>query len=526
MNLSARSNPSRLWKLAALLLAFHAAALAQLRVEVSFPATLHAAPITGRILISVGQNGQIFGADLSALRPGAIATVGDNAVGFPVLALHSLPAGDYAVKATLCPYTEFHRADGHTIWGHMDQWEGQNPQTSPGNLFSDTQTVHVDPAHPSTVRLALTQVIPPVAVPPDTALLKHVKIQSALLTKFWGQPIYIGATVLLPKDYDQHPDRRYPAVYQQNHFSLGAPFGYNGNTAQPGFAQDWNSDAFPRAIAVTFQHPTVFYDDSYAANSPNNGPYGDALTKELIPWLESHFRMIPDVRSRTLTGGSTGGWEALALEVYYPDVFGGTWVFCPDSIDFSRYQILDIYNDENAFVRPGAKPVPGAPLASDERPMLRNPEGQTTRTLREQSQMEDALGSKSRSGGQVAGWDAVWSPVGDDGYPKPLWDHQTGKIDKDVVRYMKDHGYDLARYLESHWNELAPKLTGKMHFYVGDMDNWFANLAVYRMDTLLAKLNAQATFVYGPRQGHMWNPMSNSEMVRAMVATMNADPSR
>jgi hypothetical protein len=503
-----------------LFLTLSAGASAQLRVEVSFPAALHAGQVTGRILLTLGPSGQLFGADVANLRPGTVAVVDNSAAGFPILSLKDVPAGDYSVKATLCPYTEFHRADGHTIWAHMDQWEGQNPESSPGNLLSDARTVHIDPRHPSTVRITLTQIVPPVTAPADTALLKHVKIQSALLTKFWGQPIYIGATVLLPKDYEQHPAQRYPAVYQQNHFSTGAPFGYNGNRDQPGFAPDWNADDFPRAIAVTFQHPTVYYDDSYAANSANNGPYGDALTKELIPYLESRFRMISEARSRLLTGGSTGGWEALALEVYYPDVFGGTWVFCPDSIDFTRYLILDIYNDDNAFVRPGAKPIPGVAMASDERPMLRNPEGQTTRTLREQSQLEDAIGSKSRSGGQLAGWDSVYGPVGDDGYPKPLWDHKTGKIDKEVVQYMKDHGYDLARYIESHWAELGPKLTGRMHFYVGDMDNWFANLAVYRMETLLAKLNARATFTYGPRQGHMWSPMSNSELVRTMLDSM------
>ncbi len=506
-----------------LLFCFSAGASAQLRVEVVFPTSVHASPITGRVFVILGQNGQLFGEDINNLRPDGVAVVDNAAAGFPVLSLKDVAAGDYAVKAIICPYTEFHRADGHTIWAHMDQWEGQNPESSPGNLFSETKTVHVDPTRPSTVRITVTQVLAPVAVPADTALLKHVKIQSALLTRFWGQPIYIGATVLLPKDYDQHPDQRYPTIYQQNHFSIGAPFGYNGNVAQ-GFAADWNTDGFPRAIAVTFQHPTVYYDDSYAANSANNGPYGDALTKELIPYLEGHYRMISETRARTVTGGSTGGWEALALQVYYPDVFGGTWVFCPDSIDFSRYLILDIYNDDNAFVRPGVKPGAGVVMASDERPMLRNPEGQTTRTLREQSQMEDAVGSKSRSGGQLAGWDSVYGPVGDDGYPKPLWDHATGKIDKEVVQYMKEHGYDLARYIEGHWTDLGPKLTGKLHFYVGDMDNWFANLAVYRMETLLTKLDAHATFTYGPRQGHMWYPMSQSELVRSMADAMSHLP--
>jgi hypothetical protein len=230
--------------------------------------------------------------------------------------------------------------------------------------------------------------------------------------------------------------------------------------------------------------------------------------------------MIPEAHSRTVTGGSTGGWEALALQVYYPDVFGGTWVFCPDSIDFTAYTILNIYSDDSAFTRPGASATPHPLVASEERPMLRSPDGQITRTYREQTMYEDAIGGKSRSGGQLAGWDAVWDPVGDDGYPKPLWDHATGKIDKSVVQYMKDHGYDLARYLEAHWTEIGPKLEGKMHFYVGDQDNWFANLAVYRMEALLTKLNAKATFTYGARQGHMWYPMSQQDLVRTMVESM------
>ena len=348
-----------------------------------------------------------------------------------------------------------------------------------------------------------------------------MKIQSALLTKFWGQPIYIGTTVLLPKDYDRHPDQHYSTVYHQFHFSLSAPFGYTGNVTQPGFSRDWNADDFPRAIVVTFQHPTVYYDDSYAANSANSGPYGDAITKELIPCLEGQFRMIPEARARTLTGGSTGGWEALALQVDYPDVFGGAWVFCPDSIDFSRYLTLDIYNDDNAFVRPGVKPIPGrcpcqqrAPHAAQPR-RANHAHAPGTKPDGRCPGVEEPLRRATRRLGfrLWSGWRRR--------LPEASLGSQTGKIDKDVAHYMQDHGYDLARYIESHWTELGPKLTGKMHFYVGDMDNWFANLAVYRMETLLTKLNAHATFTYGPRQGHMWYPMSNSELVRSMAETMN-----
>src|SRR6202043_214203 len=118
----------------------------------------------------------------------------------------------------------------------------------------------------------------------------------------------------------------------------------------PDLYQRWTLAGFPRMIVVTFQHPTVYFDDSYAVNSANNGPYGDAIMNELIPYVESHFRIIKKPYARVLTGGSTGGWESLALQLFHPDFFGGTWTLCPDPVDFRRYQLVDIYKDENAFV--------------------------------------------------------------------------------------------------------------------------------------------------------------------------------
>ena len=76
-------------------------------------------------------------------------------------------------------------------------------------------------------------------------------------------------------------------------------------------------------IAVTFQHPTPYFDDSYAVNSVNVGPYGDAVMDELIPEVEKRFRVIREPYARILSGGSTGGWEAAALQIFHPDFFGG-----------------------------------------------------------------------------------------------------------------------------------------------------------------------------------------------------------
>jgi hypothetical protein len=281
------------------------------------------------------------------------------------------------------------------------------------------------------------------------------------------------------------------------------------------FQKVWNSPDFPRMIAVTFQHPTPYFDDSYAVNSANDGPYGDALLKELIPYLEQHFRMSRQPYARVLTGGSTGGWESLALQVFHPDFFGGTWTFFPDPIDFRRYQLVNIYQDENAFLVPGFEaPVP-------ERPLERTVEGQVTFTQREMSLMEEVLGTHGRSGQQLEAWEAVYGPVGDDGYPKPLWNKLTGEIDHDVADYMRDHGYDLRYYLQQNWAKIGPQLAGKIHIFVGDMDNYYLNLAVYQMEDFLKNTKSPyygGSFVYGrPMKGHGWSPMDNAQLVRAMA---------
>jgi hypothetical protein len=434
-------------------------------------------------------------------------------------------------------YTQVHRKDGHTIWVHMDQWEGQQWNRSPGNFYSDVQRVRLDPASGFDVKLSLTRKVAPVAVPPDTEWVKRVKIQSRMLSEFWGHPIYIGATLLLPKDYDGNPGMKYPAIYIQGHFGLGAPFGFNPQAVPPEtgaqrrarldrsaretgaeFAQAWMSDDFPRMIAVTFQHPTPYYDDSYAVNSANNGPYGDALTRELIPYLEEKFRIIPQPYARFLTGGSTGGWEALALQVFHPAFFNGAWVLYPDPVDFRRYQMSNIYEDDNAFE------VPNGDWAKLVRPLSRNAEGQVTLTMREMSLLEEVLGTRVRSGQQLAAWQAAYGPVGSDGYPKPLWDNLTGTIDRDVASYMRDQGFDLRYNLETNWPRIGKDLAGKIHVYVGDMDNYYLNLAVYLLEDFLKAAKdpaADADFRYGrPMKGHGWQPISSAEMIRMMAKSI------
>jgi hypothetical protein len=519
------------------------------RFAISFPASARSQSTTGRIFlfISAGEGVEprlrnpliLLGTNVSGLRPDQPAVVDATTKGLPVHNLSELPAGDYYIQAVLNIYTEFHRADGHAVWADMDQWEGQQFNTSPGNLISEAQKQHLDPSQGYSFKISLAKVIPKVAPPPDTAWVKRIKFESKILSQFWGHPIYIGATILLPKGYDDHPDAHYPVIYLQGHFSLDAPFGFTTEPDKPGrkswarlreewaakhlnnmpepppgtryngalmnvesgyeFYQAWNSDNFPRMIAVTFQHPTPYFDDSYGVNSPNAGPYGDAIIAELIPSVEERFRVIRESYARVLTGGSTGGWGSLAMQLYRPDFFGGTWSFYPDPVDFRRYYGgVDIYSDDNAF-----REKPGRAFAGD---------GQDNRQISENIAM---LGT------QDAGfeWDKL-TPVGSDGYPRPVWNLATGKIDHEVALYMKEHDYDLREFLDRNWSKIGSTLVGKLHIFCGDQDGGFANLAVYLLEDYLEGTRDPyyaGTFQYGrPLKGHGWQPTTNAELVKTM----------
>jgi hypothetical protein len=518
------------------------------RFEVTVSPTAHAGPVTGRLIVIVAttkdpeprllvspQGPAIFGVDVDRLRPGHVAIVDRTAASYP-LSLDELPPGDYYVQAVLNVYEEVHRADGHTIWVHMNDGTIEPFNIAAGNLYSDVRHVRLGEGG-GTVRLPLTHVIPPAPRPPDTEWIKHVRIQSRTLTAFWGRPVYIHATVLLPKGYADHPDTYYPSIYTLGH---RVPFQFTTDSSRAGRVgtidprtglesgydvyKAWIADSFPRVIAITLEQQTPYFPDSYSVNSANNGPYGDAIVEEVIPALEQQFRIIRKPYARILEGASTSGWQTLALILQHPDLFGGAWVLQPDPIDFRRYQLVDIYEDTNAFT------LPTGPFTTVERPFRRTVEGQVLWTVRQVSRFEAVLGSHGRSGYQLEGWEAVYGPVGPDGYPRPLWDKETGHIDREVATYMREHGYDLRAYAERHWPSLGLKLVGKLHFFCGDMDDFYLDLAVYRFQEFLrgtSNPHYEGEFTYGrPMKGHAWHAWTWAGMVREIAAFIrrNAPP--
>ena len=491
------------------------------RFAVAIDPSVRTEPASGRILFLLSRtekfspriNGTpVFGKNVDDLKPGDKVYIDESAFGYPIRNLRDIPEGEYFVQVWLNIYTTFKRSDGKTIKLHMDEGEGQNWRRSPGNLFSDPVKVNIaaagtaDPAP-----IVLNRVVPPVPPYQDTKHLKHIKIQSQLLTEFWGRPMFIGANVLLPKGYDERPDVRYPVHYIQGHFPRGNVSGFSED---PNNAANkiWTSDNMPRFIQVTFEHACPYFDDSYGVNSENTGPYGDAIITELIPLIEKTFRVIGQPWARVLSGGSTGGWISLAMQVFYPDFFGGTWTFCPDPVDFRKYQIVNIYNDKNAYyIEHEWTRVP--------RGGERDASGNIIFTQEQENLYEEAIGDRFRSGGQWAIWNAVVAPVAEDGYPTPLWDPVTGKIDKDTVAWAGER-YDLRRYLEKNWPMIGMKLAGKIHVYCGRMDNYYLNEACYLLQEFLEKATNPpygGEFKYGDRSGHGWSPFRGDELQRTMA---------
>jgi len=512
-----------------------------LRFAVRFPASLDAGPLDGRLLLLLStdpsaeprfqvrdtdatKSQQVFGIDVLGWKPGEEAVFDASVLGYPAESLADVKPGRYRVQALLHRYETFHRADAHVVKLPMDRGEGQQWSRAPGNLLSEPREVAVDPARDEVLRVELEKAIPEIPAPKDTRYVKHVRIQSERLTRFWGRPMHLGAVVLLPHGFDEHPEARYPLVVFHGHFpytasdfreeppdpSLPCVYSerfrldcYNRIEQEQAHQlfKDWTSPGFPRFIVIEIQHANPYYDDSYAVNSQNLGPYGDAIQHELVPEVEKRFRGIGQGWARFLYGGSTGGWESLAVQVLYPDEWNGCWAACPDPIDFRAYVTTNLYEDQNAFWREG-------PFGRVARPAHRNWLGHVSATLEQSNRAELVLGTKSRSGGQFDVWEAVYSPVGEDGYPKRIFDKRTGVIDRSVAEHWREN-YDLGHILRRDWSKgLGRKLQGKVHIYCGDMDNYYLNNAVYLVEDFL-KTTADPPYGgevdYGDRAEHCWN---------------------
>ena len=503
---------------------------APLRFAISFPAERSAQPLDGRVLLFISDDGRseprtqtdqyranstrpIFGVDVDALKPGQDVIIDDKVVGWPARSLKDIPPGDYWVQALFNRYETFHRSDGHTVKMPMDQGEGQKWAWKPGNFFSKPVKLRVDPTSSGEIKISMDLQIPPIEPPKDTKQVKYIRVQNDRLTKFWGRPMHLGAIVLLPYGWETHPDAHYPLLVHHGHFPGSmANDGWREtppDAAAKGperrqqeaayqFYKDWNGPKFPRMIHLLVQHPTPYFDDSYAVNSANNGPYGDAITydsdpadREAVPrdrpglGARDHRRVDRRVGSVRRAGDVPGLVQRRVGALSRP----GGFQFLSIGEYLRRAQRLLLRR----------QPVEGA---------RRSRAIATTAiicTRRSRIAISWSLRSArhGRSGGQHDAWASVFGPVGDDGYYKPLYDKVTGAIDPEVAQYWRDN-YDLRHILQRDWAKLGPKLRGKIHITSGTMDNGYLNNAVYQMEEFLMRAtpSSESEIIYGERREH------------------------
>ena len=507
------------------------------KFEITYPEKFSENGYDGRLLLMISNNDNaeprfqindshhtqiIFGIDVESWKSGETQIFDSNVYGYPIKSIGNLKEGEYYVQAFLHKYETFNLSTGYKVKLPKDQGEGQKWNISPKNLYSTPKKVKISKS--GTVKLSLENEISPIEPIKDSKYIKHVKIKSEMLSKFWGRDMFLQANVLVPHNFNKNSKVKYPLMIFHGHF----PNTFRGFRTEPPAApkkdtiynsrfgitgykyiqekeaydlyKNWISDDFPRFIAIEIQHQNPYYDDSYAVNSANLGPYGDAITYELIPHVENLFNGVGEGWGRFLYGGSTGGWEALAVQVFYPSEYNGCFAACPDPIDFRAFTVVNIYEDENAYYHK-------SDYKKTLRAGMRDGKGIIKSHLIDMNHREMVLGSKGRSGDQWDIWQAVFSPAGDDGYPKPIWDKKTGKIDKYVAEYWKEN-YDLSYILERDWNKIGNDLIGKLHIYCGDMDNYYLNNAVVLTEEFLESTKNpyyEGEVDYGNLAEHCWN---------------------
>ncbi len=485
-------------------------AASQGQTTLRFEVTSKVAARPGRLFVVIAKSAQpeprfnigepestafVLARDVGSIDPSTSAALDGGSSIFPISSLNSLPPGNYYVQASLASNIDLRSTN------------------APGNLHSDVVMVRLNPRAGGVVKLRLTR-----AETDDFPLAdrytRFVKIRSQLLSRFHGRPIYLRAGVILPRDYGADRDARFPLRVHTGGY--GARFTEVKKLMAPGsdFRRSWLSESTPQMIFLHLDGDGP-YGDPYQVNSDNNGPYGDAITQELIPYVEQKYGAIAQPHARVLDGGSTGGWVSLALKVFYPDFFNGVWAFCPDSLDFRAFQLINIYADKNAYWDD----------KGTERPSARGQDGEVRFTIRHECQMENVMGSGDRwtmSGGQWGAWNAVYGPRGADGKPAPLWDPKTGVIDHSIVEHWKP--YDLRMVLEGNWKTLAPKMHAKINIWIGDGDDYFLNNAVHLVDTFLKTADPPygGRIVFGPRQGHCWQGIGEREMMQEMASLVQS----
>ena len=366
----------------------------------------------------------------------------------------------------------------------VDHNYAYNPVITNGDWSSEVKTATITPASAGELELTLNKRHNKSALklPTNVELFEQ---KSPSVSQFLKQDTYFRSLVLLPPNYHKS-DLTYPVVFSFHSFGVTAD-NLVGNEITI-LSQGMKSGKLPEMIWVFPLYKTKLGIHEFV-DSRNNGPWATSLLTEILPQLEAHYKMDARPEGRLLTGHSSGGWAALWLQVNYPQTFGGSWAIAPDPVDFRNFVNIDLtqrpgqnfYSHKDGSLRNGWKSSNG--------------KGQSWKDL---AQQEKIFGE---FGGQIATFEAAFSPRNNSGKPAQLFDRDSGEIDTNVADYWVEN-FDIARLLEKNWRNIGARLNDKIHIIVGDEDNLYLNESVWLLDQTISALNGTAEFEYIKERDH------------------------
>ena len=459
------------------------------RVEVSKSV---GAPVSGRLLIFVKQGSGdkevdaqefhpeatwVTAREVQGLAPGTSVEVDADEAAFPK-PFSEMPAGDYEAQAVLdVDHTYNYGGRGPQDWissvGPLVRW-------TPGKGTEPSLVIDHHPVQNARLAAMLSKMMSQV----QPGAEQEESFVSPRLSQFWGHPLQMKAWIILPPDYAEHRRRRYPTVYWTH--------GFGGNIQAALYEglqihDRMKAGKMPPMIWVMLDE-SVPQGTHEFADSVNNGPWGTALTTEFLPYLEHKYRMDSRPKGRFLTGHSSGGWATLQLQVNYPKVFGGSWSTSPDPSDFHDFTGANLYAPgANVYHRPDGSPIP-----------IMRVNGKVVAAFEQFAKLEAVIGPY---GGQVSSFDWVFSPKDKSGAPEPMFDRQTGVVNRQVVEYWRDH-YDLAHIVETNWAERGSDLKERIHVLVGTADTFYLDGSAHKFEAVLSRLGADPQFTYLPNRTH------------------------
>ena len=162
---------------------------------------------------------------------------------------------------------------------------------------------------------------------PHTGTVEHIKVHGkALEGNLEGDSPDRDVTVYLPPSYATERARRYPVVYLLHGYG-GTDGNWTGRQLNlPEIADKLFAAGIVREMIVVMPNAFSLHKGSMYSNSATTGDWETYVARDLVVYVDGHYRTIPERMSRGLAGASMGGYGAIRIGMKRPDVFSSLYL--------------------------------------------------------------------------------------------------------------------------------------------------------------------------------------------------------